>query len=91
MDAVEALKRHSERQANDMVKAGTPYQDQGLVFASVIGTPLIRHNLGYRCFKPLLKYAGLPDIRFHHLRHTCVTLLLGKGVHAKLVQELLGT
>ena len=24
------------------------------------------------------------------LRHTCVTLLLGKGVYPKLVQELLG-
>ena len=33
---------------------------------------------------------GLPDIRFHDLRHTCATLLLGKGVHVKLVQELLG-
>ena len=26
----------------------------------------------------------------HDLRHTCATLLLGKGVHVKLVQELLG-
>ncbi len=34
--------------------------------------------------------AGLPNIRFHDLRHTCATLLLSKGVHAKLVQELLG-
>src|SRR5215212_1831230 len=41
-------------------------------------------------FKPLLKKASLPDIRFHDLRHTCATLLLGKGVHAKFVQELLG-
>jgi integrase len=32
----------------------------------------------------------VPDIRFHDLRHTCATLLLGKGVHAKFVQELLG-
>ena len=40
--------------------------------------------------KPLLRRASLPDIRFHDLRHTCATLLLGKGVHFKLVQELLG-
>ena len=32
----------------------------------------------------------MPDIRFHDLRHTCATLLLGKGVHPKFVQELLG-
>jgi integrase len=30
------------------------------------------------------------DIRFHDLRHACATLLLGRGVHAKLVQEQLG-
>jgi integrase len=34
--------------------------------------------------------AGQPNIRFHDLRHTCATLLLSRGVHAKVVQELLG-
>jgi integrase len=66
------------------------YRDQALVFASEIGTPLNRHNVSYRSFKPLLERAGLPNIRFHDLRHTCATLLLGKGVHPKFVQELLG-
>ena len=40
--------------------------------------------------KPLLRRAGLPDIRFHDLRHTCATLLLTKGVHPKIVSEMLG-
>jgi integrase len=40
--------------------------------------------------KKLLKKAGLPDIRFHDLRHSAATLLLGEGVHPKIVQELLG-
>ncbi len=43
-----------------------------------------------RSFKPILKRAGLPDIRLHDLRHTCATLMLCEGVHIKLVQELLG-
>jgi integrase len=47
-------------------------------------------NLRSRSFKPLLKLAGLPDICFHDLRHTCATLLLSQGTHPKLVQELLG-
>jgi site-specific recombinase XerD len=39
----------------------------------------------------LLERAGLPrSTRLHDLRHTCATLLLGRGVHPKLVQELLG-
>ena len=64
---------------------------KGLVFASGVGTPINCHNLLHRSFKPLLENAGLPhSVRFHDLRHTCATLLLGKGVHPKLVQELLG-
>jgi integrase len=41
-------------------------------------------------WEPLLKRAGLPDIRFHDLRHTCATLLLTKGMHPKIVSEMLG-
>jgi integrase len=73
-----------------IVRMDTRYRDQGLVFASEVGTPLNRHNLNSRSFKPLLERAGLPEIRFHDLRHTCATLLLSKDVHPKCVQELLG-
>jgi integrase len=41
-------------------------------------------------FKRRTKELGLPVIRTHDLRHTCATLLLAKGVNAKIVQELLG-
>ncbi len=47
-------------------------------------------NLTTRSFKPILKRAGLPNIRLHDLRHTCASLLLSRGVHPKFVQELLG-
>jgi integrase len=60
------------------------------VFTSHVGTLLARQDLITRSFRPLLQRAELPNIRFHDLRHTCATLLLGRGVHAKLVQELLG-
>ena len=61
------------------------------MFSSSAGTSMSVHNLHNRSWKPLLKRAGLPlSTRFHDLRHTCATLLLGKGVHPKLVQELLG-
>ncbi len=33
---------------------------------------------------------GLPRIRFHDLRHTAATLLLGQGVHPKIASEMLG-
>lgn len=52
--------------------------------------PLDAQNVVNRSFKPLLEKAGLPQIRFHDLRHTCATLLLDKGVHPRIVQEMLG-
>ena len=67
------------------------WRENGLIFATEAGTPLNRQNLGRRSFKPILKRAGLPEkTRFHDLRHTCATLLLVKGIHPKVVQELLG-
>jgi integrase len=32
----------------------------------------------------------LPDIRFHDLRHSAATLLLEKGIHPKIVSDMLG-
>ena len=43
-----------------------------------------------RSFYPLLECSSLPRIRFHDLRHTAATLLLGQGVHPKIVSEMLG-
>ncbi len=61
------------------------------VFCTSVGTTICAHNLHNRSWKPLLKAADLPlTTRFHDLRHTCATLLLTKGVHPKVVQELLG-
>ncbi len=54
------------------------------------GTPVSCHNLINRSWRPLLEKAGLPKIPFYNLRHTCATPLLSKGVHPKLVQDLLG-
>jgi integrase len=41
-------------------------------------------------FDRLLKDAGLPDVRFHDLRHSAATILLSMDVHPKVVQEILG-
>jgi integrase len=87
---VAALKAHRKRQLEQRVRLASLYEDHGLIFASEKGMPLNPENLVKRSFKPLLKRAGLPEIRFHDLRHTCATLLLSRGVHPKIVQELLG-
>ena len=38
----------------------------------------------------LLRDIGLPRMGFHDLRHSAASLLLAGGVHAKVVQALLG-
>ncbi len=88
--AADALRSHLERQLEEMKRMGSLYQPGGLVFATESGALINPSNLRNRSFKPLLKRAGLPDICFHDLRHTCATLLLSQGTHPKLVQELLG-
>ena len=87
--AVEALRIHRKQQAEEELRASS-YKDSGLVFSTVIGTPVDAQNIINRHFKPLLKRVGLPDIRWHDLRHTCATLLLSRGTHPKYVQQLLG-
>ena len=44
----------------------------------------------YRRLKVLLQQAGLPDIRFHDLRHTFATHALASGVDAKTLSGILG-
>lgn len=88
--AAKALRHHRKQQAEEKLRAGPLYKDRGLVFATGIGTPLSPSNVHSRSFKPLLKRAKLPDIRFHDLRHTCATLMLSQGVNPKIAQEILG-
>src|SRR5258707_7738245 len=59
------------------------------VFCNLHGTHLNPNHVVEE-FKKLLNRAGLPNIRFHDLRHSAATLLLSLGVHPKVVQELLG-
>jgi integrase len=60
------------------------------VFATGKGTPPDAQNIVNRHFKPLLKQARLPLIRWPDLRHTYATLLLARGTHPTYVQKWLG-
>jgi len=82
--AVESLLKHKAAMLAEG-HAGAEY-----VFLGSDGGFLRRQNVQRRSFKPLLKRAGLPNIRFHDLRHTSATVLMLQGVHAKVVQERLG-
>jgi len=83
--ALEDQRRRQLRERN----TSKYWKESGLVFTTPIGTPLEPRNLG-RELHALLKTAGLPQIRFHDLRHSAASLLLAEGVHPRAVQELLG-
>lgn len=50
----------------------------------------ISPDAAYRRLKELLQDAGLPNIRFHDLRHTFATHALASGVDAKTLASILG-
>ena len=79
--AVDALREH--RRATKVIDLN------GNVFTRPDGRTLAVPTL-YSRWRRMLKRAGVPIVRPHDARHTCATLLLGQGVHPKLVSELLG-
>jgi integrase len=84
-----ALRAHRTRQLEERLKVGPAWEEQGLVFATPIGTPLDPRNV-HREFRALVKQATLPAIRFHDLRHTAASLLLAQGVAPRTIMETLG-
>ena len=88
---VSELRRHRIRQHELRLKAGSSYVDNGLVFATAVGTPIHRRFIIKYHFKPTLQRAGLDKaIRLYDLRHSYVTLSLLSGVPVKVVSEQAG-
>jgi integrase len=61
-----------------------------LIFTTARGDPIDEEYLVKKHFKPILREAGLPNIRLYDLRHTSATLALTVGVVPKVVSEQLG-
>ena len=88
--AVAALRRHRAEQAMERLQAGTEWDDShDSVFCGPDGVPLNPWAVRVAHLK-VLNEGGLPRIRFHDLRHTAATLMLLRGVHVKVVSEMLG-
>ena len=69
-------------------KFGDLYQENDYVFKWDYGK-IYDPDFVTRHFKRLLKKAGMPEIRFHDLRHSCASLLVSKGFKLKDIQECL--
>lgn len=87
--AVSALEDHRRRQAEERLVAGPDWEDWRLTFATETGRPISGSHV-YDRFQRALAKAGVQRVRLHDLRHTAASLLLARGVHPKVVQEMLG-
>jgi integrase len=84
------LQDHYQKQIQERNIAGDHWHENDLIFTSTIGTSLNYKNVIERSFKPLMKAAGVPVIRFHDLRHTAASLMISKGISVFVVSKILG-
>lgn len=83
------LQEHRQRQETQKAVAGSSWQEHGMIFTTSIGTFLDQSKVS-REFKRILRENSLPDIRFHDLRHTSLSLLLDYGTPVNTVQKRAG-
>lgn len=84
------LRNVKKTQAENRMKYGTSYENpDNLVFTTELGGHLSPVSL-LGCFKRRVKAIGVPETRFHDLRHTYATLSLENGVDIKTVSANLG-
>jgi integrase len=83
------LRSHRARQAQEKLRAGQAYSDEGYVLSDELGEPYHPDWVSKR-FDKAVKSTGLPRIRPHDTRHTAASLMLGSGVPTKVVADLLG-
>ena len=86
---IPVLRAHKLHQAEEQLRAGGRWQAHGLVFCASNGAPHQPRNV-VRDFKLFLGRAGLPNIRFHDLRHSCGSLLTGKKVPLAVIMAIMG-
>jgi integrase len=87
--AIEELRRHKLRQAEELLRLAVRQTDDMFVVAQADGRPLKPNSLTHE-FVRFIAGTALPRVRFHDLRHSHATQLLASGVHPKIAQERLG-
>lgn len=88
--AIDALKKQRALQGTMRLAAGALWSNpDNLVFTTELGEH-IKHDVVYRNLKRIFASMGVPNLRFHDLRHSYAVLSLQAGEDIKTVQENLG-
>ena len=84
------LRRTQVEQIKSRLKAGQDWNNAlNFVFTRPLGNHLSSRTV-YHNFQRVAQEIGIPDVRFHDLRHTYATLSLQNGDDIKTVSENLG-
>ena len=89
-DIMAILRGERIRQKRNQLQAGAAWSNpDNLVFTNPLGRHLLPNTVFYN-FKRIAAALGLPDLRFHDLRHTYAVNALRGGDDVKTVQDNLG-
>ncbi len=83
-----ALQEEMSRQ-KEWESLGAHRNDDNLVFTNVDGCHISADTM-YKHFKKAVKAIGLPELRFHDLRHSYAVLCLRSDVDLKTISESMG-
>jgi integrase len=87
---MDTLKAEKIKQVENRLKAGSAWDNpEGFIFTNPLGTH-IKHETLSKNYKAVVVAMGLPDLRFHDLRHSFAVVSLQAGDDIKTVQENLG-
>jgi integrase len=86
---VRVLNEHRRRQQTERADADGQWVETGLVFTTMLGTPIDPSNLR-REFDKLTRRAGIGHWHPHELRHSAASLLSAAGVPIEQISDVLG-
>ena len=88
-DIKDLLLKLQEKQKEYKERLGSGYHDNDYIFKNPNGMPYRPDSLT-RSFKRALARHGLPDMRYHDLRHSTASILVDKGWDINDIKEWLG-
>lgn len=89
-EVMKVLKKVQTRQKEIILASGQAWQNEwNLVFVNEKGEHLVDETV-YNHMKKIVREIGIPEARFHDLRHTYATTALQIGDPVKTVSENLG-
>jgi integrase len=86
--AATSIQLRQKQRLADQERAGSAWQDSGLMFTTRYGTPIEPRNFN-RSWDRRCEKAGVPKITVHDGRRSCASLLMELDVHPRVTMRIL--